>query len=108
MLAEAGRSLSRTLVHVELVSARVEVLSRGLEGGDARVAEILASVAHLAQGVERNLGTMNMQSTVVTSIGAVVAAGIRARFGGDDPPAPPAGSGDGCGIGPPASGGVDP
>lgn len=79
-MAEISGRLKRTLDQVEVISDRVEVLSRGLKGGEQTIAEVLAAVSHLASGLERNLKTINLVSTIVASVGTAVATFVSARY----------------------------
>ena len=85
-IAEIGGQVRRTLSRIEIISDRVEVLSRGLEGGETSLAEILATVGHVARGLERNMKIIDVISTILASAGAAVAAFVKTRVngGGDD------------------------
>jgi uncharacterized protein YoxC len=73
-IGEVGAQLRRTLTQVESIAQRVEVLSRGLEGGETKVAELLTSVGHLANGLEQNMEAVNVIAAVGASLGAGLAA----------------------------------
>jgi len=79
-IAEIGARLKRTLTQVEVISDRVEILSRGFEGGEATIAELLATVGQLASGLDRNMKTINLISTLVASVGTAVAAYVGTRY----------------------------
>jgi hypothetical protein len=79
-IAEIGTQMKRTMVHVEIISERVEVLSRGFKGGEMDIADLLKTVGHVAQGLERNMKTVNMLSAIVTTVGSAVGAFVKARF----------------------------
>src|SRR3990172_3561727 len=68
-IAEVGARLKRTLAQVEIISDRVEVLSRGLQGGETNVADLMASVGTLARGLDRNMKAISVFSTVAASVG---------------------------------------
>ena len=87
-VAEIGARLKRTLTQVEVISDRVEVLSRGLKGGEQTIAEVLAAVSHLASGLEHNLKTINLVSTIVASVGTAVATFVSARYPREAPATP--------------------
>ena len=93
--AEIGVRLNRTLAQVEVISDRVEVLSRGLKGGEASVADLLTSVGHLANGLERNMKVINISSAVIASVGTAIAAYVKTRFPAGGPEEPFAPGADG-------------
>jgi|WetSurMetagenome_2_1015567.scaffolds.fasta_scaffold941436_1 hypothetical protein len=76
-IAQIGARLERTLTQVEVVSDRVEMLTRGLKGGEANIADLLTSVGHLARSLEHNMKTINVVSAVIASIGTAIAAWVR-------------------------------
>lgn len=78
-IAEIGAGLKRTLAQVEIVSDRVEVLTRGLKGGEASIADLLTSVGHLARSLEHNMKTINVVSAIIASIGTAIAAWVGTR-----------------------------
>jgi len=78
-IAEIGAQMKRTMVHVEVISERVEVLSRGFKGGETDIADLLKTVGHVAQGLERNMKTVNMLSAIMTTVGSAVGAFVKAR-----------------------------
>jgi hypothetical protein len=78
-LAEISGQLKRTLSKIELISFRAEVLSRGFEGKETAISDLLESFGHLAHGIERNMKIVNLFSTIVTSLGMVIAAFFKAR-----------------------------
>ncbi len=79
-IAAIGVQMKRTMVHVEVISERIEVLSRGFKGGETDIADLLKTVGHVAQGLERNMKTVNMLSAIVTTVGTAVGAFVKARF----------------------------
>jgi uncharacterized protein YoxC len=79
-VAEIGAQLKRTLSQVEIISDRVEVLSRGFKGGETDIADLLKTVGHIAQSLERNMKTVSTLSTIVTTAGAAVGAFVKARY----------------------------
>ena len=79
-IAEIGAQMKRTMVHVEVISERVEVLSSGFKGGETDIADLLKTVGHVAQGLERNMKTVNMLSAIMTTVGAGIGAFVKARF----------------------------
>jgi len=91
-IAEIGERLRPTLAKVELISERVEVLSRGLKGGEANVADLLASVGHVASGLERNMKMINMTSAIIAAVGTAIATFLNARSPGADGEAPARGA----------------
>jgi hypothetical protein len=89
--AEIGARLKRTLTKVELISDRVEVLSRGFEGKEADLADALASVGNLARGLDRNMKMINVFSMIISTVESVVTAFFKSRSPAEktgDPPAP--------------------
>jgi hypothetical protein len=90
-IADIGAQLKRTLNHVEIISDRVEVLSGGLKGGETNIADLLKSVGHIANGLERNMKTVNVLSTIMAALGTGVGAFVKTRFaaeGAGDSPMP--------------------
>lgn len=79
-ISDIGIQIKRTLTQIEIISDRVEVLSRGLQGGEKNVAELIAAVGSVAQGLERNMKIINITSTIIASVGSVVAAYAQNRF----------------------------
>ena len=77
-VASIGKLLAPTLVKVQTISDRVEVLSRGLEGGDRNVADLLAVTGELARSMERNMKVINVASTILAAAAPAVAAFIQA------------------------------
>ena len=78
-IAEVGVRLKRTLAQVEIIAGRVEVLSRGLEGGETKVAELMTSVGSLARGLDRTMKAVSVFSTIAAAAGSAVAAYLRTR-----------------------------
>ena len=78
-IAETATQLKRTLTQVEVISDRVEVLTRGFKGGETSIADLLASVGHLAQSLERNMKIVNVVSAIIASIGTAIAAFVSTR-----------------------------
>ncbi|MDD5308528.1 MAG: hypothetical protein PHU25_14495 [Deltaproteobacteria bacterium] len=87
--ADIGARLKRTLTKVELISDRVEVLSRGFEGKEADLADALTSVGNLARGLDRNMKLINIFSTIIASVGTVIAAFVKTRFPAEETREPP-------------------
>jgi len=79
-IAEIGARLKRTLTQVEIISDRVEILSRGFKGGETNIADLLASVGHLAHGLERNTKIINIVSTIMASVGTAIAAFVKTQY----------------------------
>jgi hypothetical protein len=78
-IAEIGGRLKRTLTQCELISDRVEVLSRGFKGGETNIADLLTSVGAVARGLERNMKMINIFSAIVASVGTAIAAFVKTR-----------------------------
>jgi hypothetical protein len=76
-IAAVGAHLRQTLTQVDAIAGRVEVLSRGLKGGETDVAAMVASLGHLAHGIERNLSLINIFSTIAASIVPMIVSLIR-------------------------------
>ena len=104
-VAEMAGQLTRTLTKAEVIADRVEVLSRGFKGGETNIADALASIGHLARGLERNMKLVNMFSTMLAAVGSAVAAFIATRATAGDSGSPPMtdGSTGSSEDGPPAS-----
>lgn len=79
-IAEIGAQMRRTLTQVEIISDRIEVLSRGFKGGEKDISDLLTSVGHVARGLEQNMKYINIFSTVMASVGAAVSAFAKTRF----------------------------
>ena len=79
-IAEIGARLTQTVTQFEIVSDRVEVLSRGFKGGETNIADLLTSVGNLARGLERNMKIINIFSAIMASVGPAVAALVKTRF----------------------------
>jgi hypothetical protein len=79
-IAEIGTRLKRTLNQFEIISDRVEMLSRGFKGGETNIADFLTSVGNLANGLERNMKIINIFSTIIASVGTAIAAFLKTRF----------------------------
>ena len=77
-IAEIGTQLRRTLTQVEVIAERVEVLSRGFEGGETRISDLLTSVGKLTSGLERNMKAVNVIAAVSASVAAAIAAFLKA------------------------------
>jgi hypothetical protein len=73
-----GDQLAPTLAKVEVIATRVETLSRGLEGGEKNIADLLSVIGELAHGVERNLRMINAASAVLAAAAPAVAAFVQA------------------------------
>jgi len=76
-IAELGRRLKPTLSHIEVISERVETLSRGLEGGQKNIAALLAAMGDSAHALESNMKIINIASALITSLGPAAAAFIK-------------------------------
>jgi hypothetical protein len=73
-----GDQLEPTLAKVQIIATRVETLSRGLEGGEKNVADLLSVIGDLAHGVERNLRMINAASAILAAAAPAVAAFVQA------------------------------
>lgn len=73
-ITEIGKQLKPTLDQLQIISGRVETLSRGFEGGEQNIADLLAVVGELAQGVHRSMKIFNISSAVAASVGPAVSA----------------------------------
>ncbi len=78
-VAELSGQAAGLLTKVESVSDRVEVLTRGLDGDEANVADLVAAVGRIVRGLERNMKLVDIVSTTLAAIGAAVAAYLNAR-----------------------------
>ena len=88
-IAEIGARLTRTLTHVETISDRVEMLSRGFKGGETNIADLLTSVGNLARGLEQNMKIINIFSAIMASVGPAIAAYVKTRFPAEETGKPP-------------------
>jgi hypothetical protein len=90
-IGEIGARLRKTLAHVEIIADRIETVTGGLKGGEKPIADVLASVGHLARGLERNMKIIDVSSAILASVGTAIAAYVKTRFPADqagEPPAP--------------------
>lgn len=71
--------LEPTLERIKLIAARVEVISRALEGREKNLAEILEVGGQLANRVERNMGAIGIASSVMAAVVPAVSAYLRAK-----------------------------
>ena len=76
-IAVIGKQIEPTLAKVQAISERVEKLSRGLEGGDKNIADLLTVVGELSRGLERNMKMINVASTVLAAAVPAVAAFVQ-------------------------------
>ena len=76
-ITEIGKKLGPTLDRVQLISERVEVLSRGLEGGEKDIADLLAAMGSLAHGLDRNMKMVSLFSTGLAVAGPAVSAFVK-------------------------------
>jgi hypothetical protein len=83
-IAEIGARLKRTLTQVEIISDRVEILSRGFKGGETDIADLLTSVGHVARGLEQNMKFINIFSTIMASVGTAISAWVKTRLPVDE------------------------
>jgi len=93
-IAEIGKRLRPTLSRIEIISERVETLSRGLEGGEKNIADLLAATGELARGLERNMKIINISAALIASVGPAVAAFVRTMRQPNEPESPH--TGDAC------------
>lgn len=73
-IAEAGRRLAPTLMQLQVISARAEVLSRGFEGGEKKFADLLATVGQLNQVFDRNIKIVSITSGILAAVGPALTA----------------------------------
>lgn len=85
-----GAQLGHTLTQVDLISVRVEKFSRGLEGGETSVAEMLTAVGALSRSLDRNMKIINVLSTILASVGTAAAAYVQTRASAAPDAPPPA------------------
>lgn len=74
-----GAQLQRSLAQVEVVAARVEVVSRGLAGGEQSLSAMVAAVGQVAHGLEQNMRLVNGVSAVMAAVGPAISAYFKAR-----------------------------
>lgn len=86
-IAEIGVRLRGTLTQVESIAERVDVLSRGFEGGETKIADLLTSVGHLAKSLEQNMKAVNVIAAVAASVGAGIGAFVKTSQKPADPEA---------------------
>lgn len=77
-ITATSRLLAPTLVNVQAISERVETLSRGLEGGEKRVADLLAALGERAQGMDRNMQLIQVATTVLAAAAPAIGAFVQA------------------------------
>lgn len=77
-ITATSRLLAPTLVNLRAISERVEALSRGLEGGEKRVAELMSALGERAQGMERNMQLVQVATTVIAAAVPAIGAFIEA------------------------------
>ena len=82
-IAEMGRQLGPTLMQIQVISNRVETMSRGLDGGEKRVADFLAALGVLTRGLERNVQLINVSSAILAAIGPAAAAFVKTMKSND-------------------------
>lgn len=78
-LAEIGVQLKRTLSKLETVSDRVEVLSRGFEGKETNIADLLTTVGNLSRSIDRNMKIIDMFSAIAASVGMLISSLAKTR-----------------------------
>lgn len=83
-VAEIGRKLGPTLDRVQLISERMEVVSRGLEGGEKNIADLLAVMGKLAHGIDRNMKVINLFSAGLAVAGPAVSAFVKTMRHADE------------------------
>ncbi len=71
--------LGPTIEQVQIIAQRVEVMSRGLEGQERNVADVVEVSGELARRVERYMSLVSVASTVMAAVVPAVTAFIRAR-----------------------------
>ena len=76
-IATVGRLLGPTLLKVQAISARIETVSRGLDGGEKTIAECLSVAGDLSRSMERNMKLINVASAVLAAAAPAVAAFIQ-------------------------------
>jgi hypothetical protein len=69
-----GKRLTPALEQTRTVLDRVEMLSRGLKGGEKDVADLLGAIGVLSRGLERNAKIFDISSAVLAAVGPAVAA----------------------------------
>lgn len=80
-IAEMSATVSRTLNHFEVISERVENLSRGLKDGDKDIAFLLKSVGAIGRTIDENKKSINIISAIITAFGPIIVTFIQTRFG---------------------------
>jgi hypothetical protein len=83
-IAEIGAQMKRTMTRVEMISDRVEILSRGFEGGEKDIAALLTSAGRIARGLEQNMKFVNIFSTIMASVATAVSALVKTRVPGEE------------------------
>ena len=78
-ISQIGERLIRLLDQIEIISGRVEVLTRGFKGGETEIADLLRSAGNLSRGIERNMKIINILSTFLTSVGSTAIAFFKHR-----------------------------
>jgi len=80
-IVDLGKRLKPSLNQIQIISDRLEALSRGFDGGAQSIAELLAAMGSLARGLERNMNIINISSAVMAAAGPAIAAFIRTMHG---------------------------
>ncbi|MDX9720180.1 MAG: hypothetical protein RBU37_05505 [Myxococcota bacterium] len=78
-IAQFTEQMQPTVKQLQLVAERAELLSRGLEGSEAKLAQILDTTSKLAERVERNMSLIGIASSVAAVVGPAVSAFMASR-----------------------------
>ncbi|HPS31260.1 MAG TPA: hypothetical protein PLZ43_13460 [bacterium] len=73
-ISQTGERLVKLLDQVEIITGRVEVITRGFKDGETDIADLLKSAGNLSRGIERNIKIINFLSTFLTSAGSAAIA----------------------------------
>lgn len=86
-IGRIGERLERTLMQVETISERVEVLSRGIKG-ESGIGGLLSAGGNPGGSQDRNTQIINAVSTVVASVVPLIAAFVKSRANVEKPENP--------------------
>jgi hypothetical protein len=79
-ISQIGERLIKLLDQMEIISGRVEVITRGFKDGETEIADLLRSAGNLSRGIERNMKIINILSTFLTSVGSTAIAFFKQKI----------------------------
>jgi len=84
VINDLGKRIGPTLDQINTISNRLELLSRGLEGGDRSIASLLDALGAFSQGLERNMKLYTFSSSLLAAVGPAVGSFIQTMFHKDE------------------------